>query len=76
VPDIYQMQDEDGRPILVTPLYHGTTRESLLSVWDRLEELREAGYAVCSMCSRAIPKDKEHRGPVLDSSGRCDECRP
>ena len=73
--DIYQMQDEDGNAILVTPLsLGGESRESLASIWERLEDVRANGWEVCSECSRAVPKDE--RGDVLDSSGRCDECRP
>ena len=31
-------------------------------------------YAHCTVCGRAVERDP--RGEVLDSSGRCDECRP
>ena len=71
--DIYQM-DFDGEPILVTAVGPGMTREGLGAMWERLEELNRGGYVVCNECARAIAKDE--RGDVLDSSGRCDACRP
>ncbi|HXS45994.1 MAG TPA: hypothetical protein VN756_00860 [Solirubrobacterales bacterium] len=71
--DIYQM-DFDGEPILVTAVGPGMTREGLASIWERLEALNRDGFEICTECAVAVPKDE--RGDVLDSSGRCDACRP
>ena len=72
--DIRQMVDEDGTAILVTQVSPGMGRDELAAIWERLEDVSRNGYEVCVECSAAIPKDE--RGDVLDSSGRCDECRP
>jgi RNA polymerase-binding transcription factor DksA len=34
----------------------------------------EKHYVICSVCGKCIETDE--RGDVLDSSRRCDECRP
>ena len=72
--DIHVMDDGFGEPLLVTPVSPGMTRAELAAAWERLEEISANGYETCTECSAAIPKDE--RGDVLDSSGRCDECRP
>lgn len=41
---------------------------------DELQSRLDSEAVICSVCERVIPADP--RGDVLDSSGRCDECRP
>lgn len=70
--DIHVMRFDDDTEVLVMPI--GTGKADLGRMWAELEALQQNGYVVCSTCDKAVPKDE--RGDVLDSSGRCEECRP
>lgn len=80
--DIYRLvvTDKDGNApeeLLITPLDltdRRATSNTLAAAWDRLEAARRTAHKICSVCGKLVETDE--RGDVLDSSGRCDTCRP
>lgn len=63
-------EGEDGT--LYTPARPGNIR-ALFELLDATKARRNE-FDRCSTCGLLVEKDE--RGDVLDSSGRCDECRP
>jgi hypothetical protein len=51
-------------------------REGIDPFWQAVREYGgpDKPRKICSVCGRLVATDP--RGDVLDSSGRCDECRP
>lgn len=72
--DLPLYEGDDGT--VYTPIHGTPSAAQLREVWRTLEEAQESrdDYVRCSVCGLLVEKDP--RGDVLDSSGRCDECRP
>lgn len=82
-PQVLRMVDGDGNELLVMSVNdileareRGTTHNTIAAAFERLDEVHanRDRYVVCSVCGVLVETDS--RGDVLDSSGRCDACRP
>ena len=73
---IFVLEESGERELLVTPITGRVTAEDLDAMWKSLEAAQASRdhYVICSVCARLVETDP--RGDVLDSSGRCDTCRP